>query len=105
MPPPATAPPPRGSDCWHSDNSYKSRPAAYTLLYLLDGAHGTSTLLCDASRAYDTLDPELRARLHSEALLAEHDSLHNAGASGAAHARHPEHGPHVRPQQVRLTVS
>ena len=83
------APPPaRGSDFWHSDNSYNLEPAACTLLYLLEGANETETMLCDAQHAYETLDAELRHYLESEALLAEHDSAHNAGqrdgAAGAA---------------------
>jgi len=72
-------PPQRGSDFWHSDNSYRVAPAGYTLLYLLEGAHESSTLLCDATHAYESLEPSLRERLLSEGLLAEHDSAHNAG--------------------------
>ena len=59
----ASLPPRRGSDHWHSDNSYRAEPAAYTLLYLLDGANGTSTPLCDATRAFETLEPTMRTRI------------------------------------------
>ena len=46
---------PLPSDDWHSDNSYNQRPAGTTVLYLLEADTPTSTILCDASSAYDSL--------------------------------------------------
>lgn len=78
-PPPAAPPKLRGSDLWHSDNSYKASPAAYTLLYLIDGAHGTSTELCDAQQAFETLSASMRQHLLAESYMALHDCTHDAG--------------------------
>ena len=71
---------PRGSDHFHSDNSYLERPAALTLLYLIDGAHSTRTELCDAGYAWDTLDETTRALIETPSLMGVHASDHNAGA-------------------------
>ncbi len=62
------------------------RPAAATLLYLLDGGRGSATELCDGARAHDSLDDALRARLSRLRLMAEHDSAHNAGTRAATPA-------------------
>lgn len=75
------APLPRGSDFWHSDNSYNPKPASVTVLYSVSDRDGTSTHLCDASLAFDTLDASLRQQLLSERYLAEHDSAHGAGTT------------------------
>ena len=85
----------RGSDFWHSDNSYKAKPAAATILYALEcGQSETRTDLCDTEGALAALDAGTRRRI--ETLSALHDSSHNAGhpqrhAATSAHraAVHP----------------
>ena len=74
---------PRGSDFWHSDNTYKKTPAAATALYALElppEPGSTSTMLMDAALAHEALPPALKARVAQ--LWAEHVSNHNAGVSG-----------------------
>ena len=60
--PPEAPPAARGSDLFHSDNSYNAKPAAVTLLYLLEGAHSTCTHLLDAQYAFETLSDDLKER-------------------------------------------
>ena len=91
--------PARGSDFWHSDNSYKSAPASATVLYALElppptpstpssmkeeeessSSGAPTTMLTDASLAFDSLPCDMRARV--ENLTGEHVSDHNAGAVG-----------------------
>jgi taurine dioxygenase len=78
----------RGSDHWHSDNSYNFQPAFATSLYAVelpkvDNTPGTAatdfggTWLCDGARAYDALPTELQDWVLP--LYAEHSSGHNGG--------------------------
>jgi taurine dioxygenase len=71
----------RGSDYWHSDNSYLEKPAIATALYgvNLPQSGGSRTLLADTAAAYDHLPTATQKYLQS--LLAEHSSVHNAGKS------------------------
>ena len=80
---------PRGSDHWHSDNSYNDKPAAATALYAVglplvkynDGrtatVPGIGTWLCDGANAYDALPLDLKNGILN--LYAEHSSTHNGG--------------------------
>jgi len=61
-----------GGSFWHSDNSYKARPAAATVLYAIEVPDdGGDTLFCDMTTAYDELPAQIRARL--DGLTATHD--------------------------------
>lgn len=76
--PEAQPPAKEGTDFWHSDTSFNARPSRATILYALSCGDGeTSTDLCDAALAYETLSDVLRGKL--DGLLAEHDSSHEAG--------------------------
>jgi len=71
----------RGSDYWHSDNSYREKPAIATALYGIELPHSgaSHTLLADTAAAYDALPKATQEYLGG--LLAEHSSHHNAGTS------------------------
>lgn len=57
---------------WHSDNSYKARPSAVTVLYALEVPEaGGDTLFTDMVAAYDDLPGALKQRL--EGRRAVHD--------------------------------
>jgi taurine dioxygenase len=57
---------------WHSDVSFKQRPAKATLLYALEvPIEGGDTLFCDMMAAYDALPDELKRTL--ENAIAVHD--------------------------------
>jgi len=56
------ATPPKST--WHVDTSYVAEPPAYTALRAVQiPEEGGETLFSDQQRAYETLDPELRAAL------------------------------------------
>jgi len=49
---------------WHSDVSYRERPAKATMLYAIEAPdEGGDTLFCDMVAALDALSPELRQKL------------------------------------------
>ena len=57
---------------WHSDVSFKERPAKATLLYAIEAPdEGGDTLFCDMMAAYDALPEERKRAL--EGLTAVHD--------------------------------
>ncbi len=57
---------------WHSDVSFKQRPAKATLLYALEvPEEGGDTLFCDMISAYDAASPRLKQKI--EGLTAVHD--------------------------------
>ncbi|MDX1515162.1 MAG: TauD/TfdA family dioxygenase, partial [Gammaproteobacteria bacterium] len=57
---------------WHSDVSFKERPARATLLYALEiPDEGGDTLFCDMMAAYDALPDGLKEEL--DPLMAVHD--------------------------------
>jgi taurine dioxygenase len=64
--------PDKGTLVWHSDLSFVPKPALGTALYGIEVPdEGGDTLFADMCAAYDTLDPETKARLGK--LRAVHD--------------------------------
>ena len=60
---------------WHSDSSFMSPKAAYSMLHaLIIPAEGGNTEFTDLRAAYDALSPELQREV--EGLSAEHYALH-----------------------------
>lgn len=71
----------RAGDYWHSDVSFRARPAAASLLYAIElPAAGGDTLFADMAAAYAGLPGAVKARL--EGLEAVHDFQVAARASG-----------------------
>ena len=71
----------RAGDYWHSDVSFRARPAAASLLYAIElPAAGGDTLFADMAAAYAGLPGAMKARL--EGLEAVHDFQVAARASG-----------------------
>jgi alpha-ketoglutarate-dependent taurine dioxygenase len=63
---------------WHSDVSWRERPALGSVLRAIDvPALGGDTLFSDMTAAYDGLDDELKKRI--DGLFAVHDFTHNFG--------------------------
>ena len=62
---------------WHSDNSYREQPLAYSALYALEvPAHGGDTGFANMYRALETLDPAIRRRIDGRTL--KHDMTYNS---------------------------
>ena len=71
----------RAGDYWHSDVSFRARPAAASLLYAIElPESGGDTLFADMCRAYAALPAALKARLAG--LEAVHDFQVSARSSG-----------------------
>ena len=71
----------RAGDYWHSDVSFRARPAAASLLYAIElPAAGGDTLFADMAAAYAGLPGAMKARLAN--LTAVHDFQVAARASG-----------------------
>lgn len=71
----------RAGDYWHSDVSFRARPAAASLLYAIELPEvGGDTLFADMCRAYEALPAAMKARL--EGLEAVHDFAVAARSSG-----------------------
>ena len=70
-----------GNQLWHSDSSFKTTPAKYSILH----AHaipskGGNTEFADMRAAYDALDEDTKARI--EDLVCEHSQLYSRGRIG-----------------------
>lgn len=75
----------RAGDYWHSDVSFRARPAAASLLYAIELPEtGGDTLFADMARAYSALPEATKARLAD--LRAVHDFQIAARGSGTYHA-------------------
>jgi taurine dioxygenase len=62
---------------WHSDNSYRDRPLAYSALYSLEiPPSGGNTGFANMYLALQTLDPALRKRIEGRTL--KHDMTYNS---------------------------
>ncbi len=75
---------------WHTDHSYDAAPAMGSVLLAVQTPPvGGDTLFADMYAAYDTLSPEMKARLVG--LVARHSSAHIFGERGAyTHSGRPE---------------
>ncbi len=81
----------RAGDYWHSDVSFRARPAAASLLYAIElPESGGDTLFADMCRAYAALPAAMKARLAT--LEAVHDFQLAARTSGTYDAAELEAG-------------
>jgi alpha-ketoglutarate-dependent 2,4-dichlorophenoxyacetate dioxygenase len=65
-----------GNRLWHSDSSFKSTPASYSLLYAISVTlTGGNTEFADMRAAYDALDDETKAEV--EDLVCEHSQMYS----------------------------
>ena len=70
-----------GNRLWHSDSSFKSVSAKYSLLSArIIPSAGGNTEFADMRAAYDALDPEIKAEI--EDLITEHSLLFSRGQLG-----------------------
>jgi alpha-ketoglutarate-dependent 2,4-dichlorophenoxyacetate dioxygenase len=66
---------------WHSDSSFKSPPAKYSVLCGIDvPSKGGETEFADQRAAYDALDDQMKSEL--EGLVAEHWAFHSRNLLG-----------------------
>ena len=70
-----------GNQLWHSDSSYRTVPAKYSLLSARQIPKvGGNTEFADMRAAYDALDEETKEEI--EGLICEHSLLHSRGILG-----------------------
>ncbi len=65
-----------GNRLWHSDSSFKTVPAKYSLLHAISiPSTGGDTQFADMRAAYDALDEETKAQL--EGMVCEHSQMYS----------------------------
>jgi alpha-ketoglutarate-dependent 2,4-dichlorophenoxyacetate dioxygenase len=70
-----------GNRLWHSDSSFRAKPAKYSILSARTVATGGgNTEFADMRAAYDTLDDATRASV--EDLVCEHSLIYSRGSMG-----------------------
>jgi len=70
-----------GNQLWHSDSSYKSVPARYSLLCAhVIPPEGGDTEFADMRAAWDMLDPAVQEKV--QGLVVEHSRIYSKGALG-----------------------
>jgi alpha-ketoglutarate-dependent 2,4-dichlorophenoxyacetate dioxygenase len=71
-----------GNMLWHSDSSFKTTPAKYSLLSarVIPSSPGGNTEFADMRAAWDALDPETRDLVQD--LVCEHSQLYSRGVLG-----------------------
>ena len=70
-----------GNRLWHSDSSFRAKPAKYSILSARTiASHGGNTEFADMRAAYDTLDDATRAEI--EDLVCEHSLMYSRGSMG-----------------------
>jgi len=70
-----------GNRLWHSDSSFRAKPAKYSILSARTVAsQGGNTEFADMRAAYDTLDDDTRAMI--EDLVCEHSLIYSRGSMG-----------------------
>jgi alpha-ketoglutarate-dependent 2,4-dichlorophenoxyacetate dioxygenase len=70
-----------GNRLWHSDSSFRAKPAKYSILSARTVAsQGGNTEFADMRAAYDTLDDDTRAMI--EDLVCEHSLMYSRGSMG-----------------------
>ena len=88
------------NELWHTDSSFRDRPASFSLLSaVVVPDQGGDTLFASLRRGWDTLDPGLRAGLHG--LRAVHDYT----AMGFPPVAHPIVRVHPESRRVGLYLS
>lgn len=66
-----------GEAIWHTDMSYREKPTTIAILHALEiPPNGGNTYFANQYLAYETLDPELKARLEGKMLV--HDETYNS---------------------------
>jgi alpha-ketoglutarate-dependent 2,4-dichlorophenoxyacetate dioxygenase len=72
-----------GNMLWHTDSSFKSTPAKYSLLSArVIPEEGGNTEFADMRAAWDDLDPKIQAECMG--LVAEHSQMYSRGSLGFA---------------------
>ena len=70
-----------GNRLWHSDSSFRAKPAKYSILSARTVAtQGGNTEFADMRAAYDTLDDATRAQI--EDMVCEHSLMYSRGSMG-----------------------
>jgi alpha-ketoglutarate-dependent 2,4-dichlorophenoxyacetate dioxygenase len=70
-----------GNRLWHSDSSFRAKPAKYSILSARTVANeGGNTEFADMRNAYDTLDAKTKAL--AEDLVCEHSLIYSRGSMG-----------------------
>jgi alpha-ketoglutarate-dependent 2,4-dichlorophenoxyacetate dioxygenase len=70
-----------GNRLWHSDSSFRAKPAKYSILSARTVAsQGGNTEFADMRAAYDTLDDATRAQI--EDMVCEHSLIYSRGSMG-----------------------
>ncbi len=70
-----------GNRLWHSDSSFKTTPAKYSILQAhIIPAKGGNTEFADMRAAYDALDGDMKAAV--EGLVCEHSQVYSRGKIG-----------------------
>src|SRR5262245_29639846 len=79
-----------GNRLWHSDSSFKTVPAKYSLLRAVSiPSHGGDTQFADMRAAYDALDEETKALV--EPLVCEHSQIYSRQLIGFFDLTDEEH--------------
>ena len=70
-----------GNRLWHSDSSFRAKPAKYSILSArAPASEGGNTEFADMRNAYDTLDGKTKA--HIKDLICEHSLVYSRGSMG-----------------------
>ena len=89
-----------GNRLWHSDSSFRAKPAKYSILSARTVAsQGGNTEFADMRAAYDTLDDDTRAMI--EDLVCEHSLIYSRGSMGFTELTDDEKAM-MRPVRQRL---
>jgi taurine dioxygenase len=87
---------------WHSDDSYKAVPCSLTMLYGLEVPEtGGDTQFTNMVRAYDDLEPEMKARIAKLNVMHKYDSPRKGTAVATLRADEAEQLPDVVHPLVR----
>ena len=89
-----------GNRLWHSDSSFRAKPAKYSILSARTVAtEGGNTEFADMRAAYDTLDGKTRAEI--ENLVCEHSLMYSRGSMGFTELTEEERA-FMKPVRQRL---
>jgi alpha-ketoglutarate-dependent 2,4-dichlorophenoxyacetate dioxygenase len=89
-----------GNRLWHSDSSFRAKPAKYSILSARTVASkGGNTEFADMRNAYDTLDEDTRAL--AQDLVCEHSLIYSRGSMGFTELTEEERA-FMKPVRQRL---